>query len=141
MPFRLVGGVLLFLSAWGYSRSEILRAKKELAETEAAIELFLKLKSGIFEYSLPVCDLLFEYCGHRDMGAYLSSLTPGLSSLLADAARLGRGYKSEELRLCDLLIEKLKERQSKQKKTCTEVTALSRVKGYGIAAAIIILSL
>ncbi len=139
MVFKLVGAAAVLACGAFYSYSERRLASRELEETEGALGVFERVRSEIADYGTPLLEIL-SGCGiSGGVDGYLGTLSPELAELLCGARALGLGYRNEELRLCERLISLLKERQKALEQRAREVSALSRVKGYGLSAAIIIL--
>ena len=139
MVFKLAGATAVLACGAFYSYSERRLASRELEETEVALGVFERVRSEIADYGTPLWEIL-SGCGiSGGIDGYLDGLSPELAELLEGAKRLGRGYRNEELRLCEQLLTRLKERQKALEQRAREVSALSRVKGYGLSAALIIL--
>ena len=138
---KLVGVAAVLACGAFYSYSARKSAFVELEENERALALFHSLKNEIADYGTPLWEFLSKNGVNGGINGYINSLSPALSALLADAIRLGRGYRNEELRLCEALISRLEARQKELAQKARDATVLARVKGYGMSAAVIILLL
>lgn len=139
MIFKLFGAVILVLCGGLYAKHSQNRVKAELEEAETLIGLFCYIKNEIEEFDTPL-DAVLEAKGIKGgMGRLLDSCPDSFFEAVKEAARLGRGSKSEELRICVRTIERLEEERRALAKKAEETVVLSRVKGYGTAAALIIL--
>ena len=117
-PFA-AGASLIVISAIAVSVSAMTESRKRVRDTEAVLELISHAKSDIDCFLTPVdvifsdfrCDAL-ESCGFmnvlRQSGIEkaVSSRTASFSEntkdiLLRFSSSLGRGYREDELRLCD----------------------------------------
>lgn len=141
MILKLFGAVTLLACGAAYSRAAQRAARAELEETERALSLFTRIKSEISDFRTPLWEILSKNGVSCGLDGYVDSLSPPLAELISEAKKLGKGYSSEELRLCDGIVRRLEERQKRLKEKAREVSALSRVKGYGTAVAVIILLL
>lgn len=141
-PVKLFGAALLFLCGALYSRSACERAKKELDETDFVISVITRVKNEIADYGAPLGDILKSF--GIDGGTEELLLRVSCKSVreaLRKLSLIGRGYGKEELRICDEILEQLAELKKSLNEKLKEVTAISRVKGYGVAAATVILLL
>ena len=139
MIFKLLGALLLFLCGASYSRFASKSCAHELDETLKTLELFRCLKSEISEYGTRL-DVFFEARGIRDgVDGLLDGLSKELGEELAEARRLGRGYGTEELRICDRAVSRLEARAKCLEGRLGEVKAVSRAKGLGLSAVAVIL--
>lgn len=139
MVFKLLGAVFMIACGALYSRFASRAAAEELEENRRVLELFRFVKSEIADYGTPL-DCIFAQQGiAHGVDGLFASLSPSLRDEIGEAARLGRGYGKEELRICDKLIARLEIRQKKLSDKLSEVSAVSRVKGLGLSAAVIIL--
>ena len=139
MIVKFIGCAIIFLCGAIYSSSVGRDAANELAETDRILALFRYIKSEISDYGTPL-DRIFEARGiEGGIEGLLGSLSKGLRSDLYEARALGRGYGNEELRICDKLICRLEARKKALEVKAKELTAIARVKGFGISAAIVIL--
>lgn len=139
MVFKLLGAVFMISCGALYSRFASRAAAEELEENRRVLELFRFVKSEIADYGTPL-DCIFAQQGiAHGVDGLFATLSPSLRDEIGEAVRLGRGYGKEELRICDKLIARLEIRQKKLSDKLSEVSAVSRVKGLGLSAAVIIL--
>lgn len=139
MVFKLLGAVFMIACGALYSRFASRAAAEELEENRRVLELFRFVKSEVADYGTPL-DCIFAQQGiAHGVDGLFATLSPSLRDEIGEAVRLGRGYGKEELRICDKLIARLEIRQKKLSDKLSEVSAVSRVKGLGLSAAVIIL--
>lgn len=139
MILKLVGAAVILSCGALYSSAARREVKRELDETDRTLSLFRYIKSEISDYGTPL-DAIFAARGiSGGMDGLLSSLSENLRAEISEARALGRGYGNEELRICDKLLGRLEARKKALENRVKEVTAISRVKGYGISAAVVIL--
>ena len=139
MIVKLIGSAIIFCCGALYSSVAKRNAVRELAETDRVLSLFRYIKSEISDYSTPLEEI---FASRQILGGtkgLLESLSESLRAELYEARALGRGYGNEELRICDKLIGRLEARKKLLEAKAKEVTAISRVKGFGISAAVVIL--
>ena len=136
---KLIGCAIIFSCGALYSSAARRDALRELAETEGALTLFRYIKSEISDYSTPLDEIFASRQIFGGINGLLESLSENLQAELCEARKLGHGYGNEELRICDKLIARLEERKKRLESKAKEVTAISRVKGFGISAAVVIL--
>ena len=139
MIVKLVGSAIIFFCGALYAISAKRDAVRELAETDRALALFRYIKSEISDYSTPLDEIFVSRQIFGGIEGLLESLSESLRAELYEARALGRGYGNEELRICDKLIGRLETRKKLLEARVKEVTAISRVKGFGISAAVVIL--
>ena len=139
MFVKLFGATLLFACGAFYARGARERAEKELFEAERAHLLVLRIKNEIADYGVPLNEILKSFGVDGGVESFLSSLScERIMDSLADLRLIGYGYGKEELRICDRLLESLEVLKKEMAVRLREVTAISRVKGYGLAAAAVI---
>ena len=139
MIFKLFGALLLFLCGASYSHFASKASADELDETLKTLELFKCLRSEIGEYGTRL-DVFFEERGVKgSVDGLLHSLSKELEEELSEIRRLGRGYGSEELRICDKAVSRLEARAKRLEGKLGEVKAVSRAKGLGLSAVAVIL--
>lgn len=139
MIFKLLGALLLFLCGASYSRFATKSFAAELDETRCALDLFVSLRSEISQYGTRL-DAFFEARGVAGgVCGYLDVLSKGLGDELSEVRRLGRGYGTEEIRICDKAVSLLEARAKRLEGRLSEVKALSRAKGLGLSAVAVIL--
>lgn len=139
MIFKLLGAAALVICGGLYAKHSQKHINDEVKEAERLICIFVYLKNEIEEFDTPLVEALKEkgICGGVD--GLLASCTGRLYDAVKESEKLGRGYKSEELRICARVIDRLENERKILVKKAEEAAVLSRVKGYGIAAALIIL--
>lgn len=139
MILKLVGAAVILGCGALYSNVARRDVVRELDETERTLSLFRYIKSEIADYGTPLDEIFAARQISHGMDGLLSSLSESLRAEISEARSLGRGYGNEELRVCDKLIGRLEARKKALENRVGEVTAISRVKGYGISAAVVIL--
>ena len=137
--FKLLGSVVLVLCGGLYANRSQAVIKSELGEVEELISVFGYIKNEIEEFDTPL-DAVLEAKGIKGgIDRLLASCSERAFEAAKEAQKLGRGSKNEELRICARIIERLESERKALAKKADEVVVLSRVKGYGTAAALIIL--
>ena len=139
MIVKLVGCAIIFCCGALYSSSAKRDAMSELAETDRVLTLFRYIKSEISDYSTPLDEIFASRQVFGGIEGLLGSLSESLRAELYEARALGRGYGNEEIRICDKLIGRLETRKKLLEARAKEVITVSRVKGFGISAAVVIL--
>ena len=122
---KLFGAVLIFLCGAALAHLLNGKARNMLAQVEGFIELVRRLRGEIDCFSMPIpvalasfSDDLFRKCGFGGSAKSVRTVEELVcgcemfSSELADimsgfALHVGRGYKSEQLALCDRTLERL----------------------------------
>lgn len=154
---KLLGAAILLLSAAAWGRGLCAHRRAITAQTEGFLTLFRALRSGISYYRAPVGDILaradagvLSACSGRGeavRGESLSELnetcvflSQDLALLMAQAAgEIGRGYRDEQLAVCDRYLEALetlhREAAEKEREQSGLVTTLVIIA----AAAVVIL--
>lgn len=129
------GSSLVFASSLAAASSVVSGKRKRIRHTEAILGLFSHVRSNI-EYFLTPVDGIFadfrndalESCGFsrvlRESGidAAVRSNTASFSPqtgelLLSFSSSLGKGYKEEQLRLCDYFREKVSEELERERES------------------------
>ena len=125
---RILGAVMIALSGLAGAYMLNVNAKQGLSQTEAFISLLRYIRSEIECYSMPIPRALARCpkeilagCGYAEKGAADSflglldkckindSATEKILRSLADG--IGKGYRDEQLALCDNYISRLDERR------------------------------
>jgi len=142
MLIKLIGAAMLFACGGYYSKTAREKAEKELSEVEFALSLIVRIKSEIADYGVPLGEILKSAGVNGGSEGVLRELTcEKVKECLCDLNLIGRGYGKEEMRICDKIAEGLGALKKETEARVREVTAISRVKGYGVAAAAVILLL
>lgn len=156
--YKLLGAVLLVLSAWGASGALCERPRARLAQTDGFLQLFRTLRHGIFYDRASVKETLAALSpevatvcsgtGERAAGEDLSALAASCSFLSEElallvkraAAELAGGYREEQIAVCDRAIEALEDMHQKQAAYLREKTVLGgRLLPVLAAGAVILL--
>ena len=142
MVFKVFGSALIFLCGALYARLSSSATLGELEEADRLLKLFSHIKNEIEEFGTPLNSVLLRE-GIEDgvEGLLLSVRHKRLSLAVGEARGLGRGHKKGDLRICERIISRLEEEKRRLVKSASEVRVLSRVKGFGTAAAAVILFL
>lgn len=139
MIFKLLGAVTVFACGALYALNSERAVEAELAEAEYLLSVFGYVKNETEEFDTP----LFEILRARGCGGVeelISSVkSDSLRAIISEARSLGRGYKKEELRICERILCNLESAKKTLEAKARETKAISRVKGLGIAAAAVIL--
>lgn len=142
MIFRVVGSLLIFLCGALYANLSGSAVLCELDEAGRLLRLFSYLKSEIEEFGTPLNAALSREGVDGGVEGLLSSVrSKRLLAVLGEANVLGRGHKKGDLRVCERIISRLEVEKSRLEKAASEAKTLSRVKGFGTAAAAVILFL
>lgn len=142
MIFKIVGSAVVFLCGALYAQNAQKEVLCELDEAKRLLEVFRYLKNEIEEFDTP----LFEALQAKGVKGGVEELslsvsTARLGEIIGEAKNLGRGYKKEELRICDRLVSRLENEKKSLEAKARETKVISRVKGLGTAAAAVILLL
>lgn len=125
-----------------YAKCEQKAVEDELEEIERLLEIFICIKNEIEEFDAPLHDILKRKGVENGIEGLISKISSAtLRNDLAEAKKLGRNYKKEELRTCGKVILSLGERKKLLEVKVKEKIVMSRVKGIGGAVAVIILLL
>lgn len=139
MIIKLVGAAVIFVCGALYSSAARREVLRELDETDSVLSLFRYIKSEISDYGTPLDEIFAARGISGGPDGLLSSVSESLRTEISEARALSRVYGNEALRVCDRLMGRLDTRKKLLESRVGEVTAISRVKGYGISAAVVIL--
>ncbi len=133
MTIQIAGTAILLLSAVSYSYILIKNERKKLAQTEDFCRLILYIKNNIDAFMTPIGEILLSFSDYGDSFADFMELakTHGLSHASAHctlaiekeslrileefSAKIGCGYKDEELRLCQYSYNQMTELLKKER--------------------------
>ena len=156
---KIVGAVLLLSSAWLTGQIFAARRKAISRQISGFLRLFRALRSGISYHRAPIGEILShverevaEACSGRDeavRGGSLAEwvaacdiLSVGLSRLLSRAVtELGRGYREEQIAVCDRYIEALEAQYRESVNRHREQVGLINTLFLSLAAGAVILLL
>ena len=125
-----------------YSHNAQKAVSQELSEAERLLEIFKYLRNEIDEFDTPIYEALRAKGVEGSIEKIFSSVSSeGLRGAISEARLMGRGYKKEELRVCDRVVSRLEEKKKLLDAKAKETKVISRVKGLGTAAAAVILLL
>lgn len=142
MIFKIVGSATVLLCGVLYARHAQKGVCAELAEVERLVGIFKYLRNEIEEFDTPLYSILKTQGIEGGIEGLLSTVEcEKLRAAVSDAEKLGRGYKKEELRICDRLVSRLENEKKSLEIKVRETKVMSRVKGLGTAAAAVILLL
>ena len=140
--YKLLGAVLMVLSAWGASGALCERPKARVAQLQGFLQLLRTLRHGIAYDRASVGELLAATdpqvatacsgTGKRaegeDLSAFAASctfLSEALAALIKSAAaELSGGYREEQIAVCDRAIEALETMHQREAASLRERTAL-----------------
>ena len=142
MVFKVLGSFLIFSCGALYAHFSSSAVFGELEEANRLLRVFSYLKNEIEEFGTPLNSVLLREGIDRGVEGLLSSVrSKSLLSAIGEARGLGRGHKKGDLRICARIISRLEEEKRRLEKSASEARVLSRVKGFGTAAAAVILFL
>lgn len=142
MIFKIVGSATVLLCGALYAKNAQRGIGEELAEAEYLLGVFRCLKNEIEEFDTPLNDVFKSHGVDGGIDGLLKEVkSQKLRTAAGDAQKLGRGYKKEELRICNRLISNLEEEKKHLEAKAKETKVMSSVKGLGTAAAVVILFL
>ena len=140
MIVKLLGAAAVLACGAFYAKKSRAEIERELAEAEYLLGIFKHLKHEIEEFDTPVYTVFKSHGIDGGVDGLLTEVkSERLRAVILGAKSLGYGYKKEELRVCDRLIDKLEEEKKFLENKTKESKVMSRVKGLGIAAAVVIL--
>ena len=140
MIVKLVGAAMVLACGAIYAKSSRVETERELSEAEYLLNIFKHLKHEIEEFDTPIYTVLKSYGIDGGVDGLLTEVkSERLKTAIRGVTSLGYGYKKEELRVCARLIDKLEEERKFLENKAKESKVMSRVKGIGIAAAVVIL--
>lgn len=140
MIFKIVGSATVLLCGALYAKYSQKGIADELSEAERLVGVFRFLKNEIEEFDTPLYEILKSKNIDGGIDGLIASVTSSrLREIIFEAKKLGRGYKKEELRICDRLVTRLEDEKKSLEAKAKETRVISKVKGYGVAAAVVIL--
>ena len=135
MVFKLLGAVTVFACGTLYALNSERTVEAELAEAEYLLSVFGYVKDETEEFDTPLFEIL-RARGFDGVETLISNVkSEGLCAIVSEARSLGRGYKKEELRVCNHILCNLESAKKSLEAKARETKAISRVKGLGLAAA------
>ena len=140
MIFKVIGSAAVLLCGALYSKFSQISVTSELVEVKRLISLFRCLESEIGEFGTPLNRILLQNGVDGGINGLVTSVTSDrLRTVVKEARTLGRGPKSGDVRICTRICAALEAEKSRLEASVGEVKVISRVKGLGIAAAVVIL--
>lgn len=112
MTLKITGAILLFVSAAVFSAMTLLREKRHIERLSALLRLVEYISSGIEHFGQPLPELLRNADKELLSRCAVSETDEGTLSepteldeaerelILSFFAELGKGYKSDEMRIC-----------------------------------------
>lgn len=142
MIFKLIGSATVLACGAVYARLSERKYSDELEEYRRLLELIKYMKNEIEEFDTPLNVILSSRSIYGGIPGLLSSLkSERLKRATEEARLLGRGYKKEELRICERLLNRIGAEKDRLEAKAEEERVIARVKGIGASVAAVILLL